>query len=191
VADDLVDDVRLGGVERLGRVADVLRGVEDAVGQRPVELEQRDEARGRVVLEAGQRPQPVGDLVELRHAVLRQAEGGLRLEVLTARVALVAAAQLAAHRPPDLVLGLEVLDPRDRRTGRPQRRRRGDLVATLAVRRIVEAGVLGPEMDDDAAVVLMGHRRVQLRFLEHLSPSDPAGREKEVTTRRGAWQAVA
>jgi hypothetical protein len=52
VADDLVNDVRLGRVERLRRVADVLRGVEDAVGQRAVELAQRDEPGRRVISEA-------------------------------------------------------------------------------------------------------------------------------------------
>ena len=45
VAHDLVDDVRLRRVERLGRVAHVLRRVEDALGERAVELAQPRRAR--------------------------------------------------------------------------------------------------------------------------------------------------
>ena len=80
MADDLVDDVRLGRVERLGRVADVLRRVEDAVAERAVELAQLDQAGRRVVARsrsAARRPR--GDLVELRDAVLGQRERRLGL----------------------------------------------------------------------------------------------------------------
>ena len=94
--DDLVDDVGLGRVERLGRVADVLGGVEHAVGQRPVELAQRHEPRRRVVAKARERLEPGGHLVELRDAVLRQPEARLRLEELAHGVALVLA--VAARR---------------------------------------------------------------------------------------------
>jgi hypothetical protein len=54
VADHLVDEVGLGRVERTGVVADVLRGVKDAVGERPVELVKADESGGGVVGKAGQ-----------------------------------------------------------------------------------------------------------------------------------------
>jgi hypothetical protein len=169
VPDDLVDDVGLGGVERLGRVADVLRRVEDAVGQRAVELAQRDEPRRAVVLEAGQRAQAGGDLAELRDVVLRQPEAGLALEVLAAGVLLVLVVQLAAHDAPDLVLGLGVVDARDRLAGRPGHRRRRDLVAALAVLGVVEPRVVLAEVDLDLAVLALGDRRVQLGFLEHRS----------------------
>jgi len=136
-------------------MADVLRGVEDAVGERAVELAQRDEPGGRVVLEAGERPQACGDLVELRDAVLGQGERGLRREELAARVPLVLRAQLARDGAPDLVLDAGVGDLRDRPAGRPQRGGGGDLVPALAVGRIVEARVLLAEMDDRLAVLVV------------------------------------
>ena len=55
VADHLVDEIRLRGVQRAGVMADVLGGVKDAVGQRAVELIEADQPRRRVVLKAGQR----------------------------------------------------------------------------------------------------------------------------------------
>jgi hypothetical protein len=168
VADDLVDDVRFGRVERLGRVADVLRGVKDAVGQGAVELAQGDEARGAAVLEARQRAQAVGDLAELRDVVLGQPQQCLALEVLPTGVRLVLVVQLAAHDPPDLVLGVGVVDVRDRLARRPRQRGGGDLVATRAVVGVVEAGMVLAEMDLDLAVIVLGDRRVELGFLEHL-----------------------
>src|SRR4051794_26856396 len=170
VADDLVDDVRLGRVERLGGMADVLRRVEDAMRERAVELAQRDEAGRRVVLEAGQRLQARRDLVELGHPVLGQRESGLRLEELAAGVLLVLRAQLAADRSPDLVLDVGVGDLRDRLAGRPARRRGRDLVAPLAVGGVVEARVLLAEVDDRRAVLALCDRRVQLCLFEHLAP---------------------
>src|SRR3954469_10003866 len=110
-----------GGTDRVGGVAHVLRGVEDALGKRAIELAQRDETRRRVVLEAGQRLQARGDLVELRDAVLGQPERGLGLEEVAAGVLRVLGAQLAAHGAPDLVLHVGVGDLRDRLAGRPER----------------------------------------------------------------------
>ena len=103
VADDLVDDVRLGRVERARRVAHVLGRVEQPVRQRPVELAQRHQPRRRRVVEARQRPQPVADQVEARHAVGRQVERGLRGEELVDRQLVVLGRQLARRpcaRPP-------------------------------------------------------------------------------------------
>ena len=54
VADDLVDDVRLGRVERQRRVAHVLGGVKRAIGERGVERAQVDEAGGRHVAPAAE-----------------------------------------------------------------------------------------------------------------------------------------
>ena len=51
VADDLVDDVGLRRVQRLRRVAQVLGGVEDGVGEGAVEVPQRGQAGDGVVAE--------------------------------------------------------------------------------------------------------------------------------------------
>ena len=55
VTEHLVQHVGLGGVERDRVVPDVLGGVEDPVGQRPVELGQLDQPGRGHVLEAGER----------------------------------------------------------------------------------------------------------------------------------------
>jgi hypothetical protein len=54
VADDLVDDVGLGGVERLAGVAQVLGRVEDPVAQRAVEVAQPDQAGGTDIRPTGE-----------------------------------------------------------------------------------------------------------------------------------------
>src|SRR5689334_13250514 len=144
--------------------------MEDAVGQRAVELAQRDEPGRAVVLEAGQRAQAVGHLAELRDVVLGQSQARLALEVLGAGVLLVLVVQLAADDAPDLVLGLGVVDVRDRLAGRPRHGRGGDLVATGAVIGVVEPRMVLAEVDLDLAVLVLRDRRVQLGLFEHLAP---------------------
>ena len=75
--------------------------------------------------------------------------------------------ELALDRAPDLLLGLGVVDPRDRLAAAPLERRGGDLVAALLVGRVGLAGVVVGEMDGDRAVVGLGDRRVELCLLEH------------------------
>ena len=126
VPDHLVDDVRLGRVERAARVAQVLRRVEDAVGERAVELVERHEPGRGVELEAGQRLQARGDLVELRHVVLGQRERRLRLAERADASRSCFGRELAADGAPDLVLGLRVRPPAGsaRPASRRARRRR-------------------------------------------------------------------
>src|SRR5262249_55038936 len=142
----------------------------DAVGQRAVELAQRDKAGRAVVLEAGQQAQAVNDLAELRDVVLEQAQALLALEVLATSVLLVLVVQLATDEGPDLVLCLGVVDVRDRLAGRPRHGGSGDLVATLAVLEIVEPRVVLAEMDLDLAVLTLRDGRVELGLLEHPLP---------------------
>jgi hypothetical protein len=199
VADDLVDDVRLGRVERRGRVTDVLGRVEDPVGEGAVELAQRDEPGSRAVLEARQRAQEVGHLVELRDAVARQPQPLDRLAVLAARVALVLDRELAADDAPDLVLLVGVFDVRDRQARRPRQGTRGDLVAPRAVAGVADTRVLLAEVDGDSPILGGRHGRVQLRLLEHptllacgLPQGCPPGRRfatsSGTTGRNGQWR---
>ena len=108
VAEHLVQDVGLRRVERHRVVPDVLGGVEDPVGQRPVELGQRDQPGGGHVAEPGQRAQQLVDLGELRDPGLGQAEPLLALQVGGTGQPLVQPVQLGADDAPDLVLGLGV-----------------------------------------------------------------------------------
>ena len=109
MADHLVDQV---GLRRVGgaRVADVLGRVEDAVGERAVELTERHKPGGGHVAEAGERLEPGADLLELRDVVPRQAERGVGVAEGAAGVALVLGPQLAADRAPDLLLVVGVVD---------------------------------------------------------------------------------
>ena len=152
VADHLVDQVGLGRVERRGRVADVLRRVE----RRGRRASRRTRRAGRA-----RRPARSGSPSAARAAALtssscgiavaRQVERGDRLAEGAARVALVLRARARGRpcaRPP--------ARPRCTRSaaagspGRPGQRGGGDLVAPLAVRGIVGAGVVVAEVDDHA-----------------------------------------
>ena len=97
VPDDLVHDVGLGRVERHRVVADVLRRPEVAVGQRAVEVEQADEAGGRVVGEAGQRGERRGDVGELRDVVGGQVAARRRRRARRGRPAARACARARAR----------------------------------------------------------------------------------------------
>ena len=142
MADDLVDDVGLGRVERLARVPQVLRGVEGARPEVGVELAQRHQPGGRAVAPAGQRLQPLGHLVQLRHVVGRQREGGLGREELRVRVLLVLGRELGRDQAPDALLLVGVVDRRHR-LARPVRQGcRGDVPAARPVGGIGEAGVV-------------------------------------------------
>ena len=175
--DHLVDDVRLGRVERAARMAQVLRRVEHAVGERAVELVERDEPGGGKELEAGERLQPRGDLVELGHVVGGQRERGLGLAERAAGEPLVLGRELAADGAPDLVLGLGVLHLRDRRARLPGERRGGDLVAAPAVLGVGGAGMVVGQVDLDA-VGPVGHRCVELTLFEHPPRSTRAARPR-------------
>jgi hypothetical protein len=176
VPDDLVDQVGLGRVQRLGGVADVLGRVELPRAERGEELAQRNEAGRRHVRPAGQRRQARGDLVELRDAVRRQAERRDRLAELARGVLRVLGGQLAAHRAPHLVLGVRVFDARDGVARPPVHGGGRDRVAPLPVGRIVEPGVVLAEVHDDPPVGAPRDRGVQLGFLEHdaMTPLCPA-----------------
>ena len=167
MADDLVDDVGLGGVERLARVPEVLGGVEGAAAQVGVELAQRHQPGGGAVAPAGERVQPLGDLVQLRHVVGGQREGGLGREELGVRVLLVLGCELGRHQAPDAVLLVGVLDGRHRLAGSVRERRGRDLAASGAVVGIGEAGVVLPQVHLHLTVGVGRHGRVELSFLEH------------------------
>ena len=102
------------------------------------------------------------------HVVLGQGERGLGLAERAAREALVLGRQLAAHRAPDLVLGVRVGDARHRRARAPGERGRGDLVAAPPVLRVAGAGMVVGQVDLDA-VGTLGDRCVELRLFEHPS----------------------
>ena len=179
VPDHLVHDVGLGRVERRARVAQVLRRVEDAVGERAVELLQRHEPGRGVEREPGQALQAGGHLVELRHAILGQRQRGLRVAERAAGEPVVLRGELAADGAPDLVLGLGVLDARHRHPRAPGERGGGDLVAPPAVLRVVCAGVVVGQMDLDP-VRALGHGCVELRLLEHgPAPYPRSGRDNK------------
>ena len=108
VPDDLVQDVRLGRVERHRVVPDVLRRVEDPVREGAVELQQGHQPGGGHVPEPRERAQELVHLDELRDAGLRKPQPLLALEVDGAGQALVQTMQLAADDPPHVVLGLGV-----------------------------------------------------------------------------------
>ena len=99
VADDLVDDVRLGCVQRDRGVANVLRRVKDAIGQRAVELHRarrgRRPARSAIRSAGATRS---ADLVEIRDVVGGERHALQRLAVLGHRVALVLAARAHGRR---------------------------------------------------------------------------------------------
>ena len=149
-----------GRVQRTRGVAKVLGGVEHAVGERAVELIERDEPGRGVVLESGQRAQPLRDLVELGDAVRGERQPGHRLPVLGARQPLVLGGELPADRAPYLLLLLGVIRVRDLLAGLPPERQRRDPVAPRAVLGIGEAGVVVCEVNGDAAVGVGGHRCV-------------------------------
>ena len=167
MAEHLVDDVGLWRVERLGRMTDVLGGVEEPVTEGGVELAQLDQTWRRDVAEAGQRPQLRGDLVELGNPVDRQAEALLGGQVLRVGAQPVLVGQLAADLPPDGGLAVGVVDPWQRLTGAPGDGARGDGVAARPVVGIGEAGMVRPEMHLDAAILVVRHRGVELSLFEH------------------------
>jgi len=185
VAEDLVDDVRLGGVEGHRRVPDVLGGVEDPLRERAVELAQWHEPGGGDVPEAGQRLQPLADEVEARQAVGRQVELLLPLEELADRELLVLRRELTADRAPDILLLIAVAHVRHGRARLPRERKRGDLVAALAVRGVVGAGVIAAQVDRDLAA-LGGYGRIELCLLEHVLECSTRERRMQVCTARAS-----
>jgi hypothetical protein len=188
VADDLVDEVRLGGVERGGAVAQVLRRVEQAVGERAVELVDAHDARGRDVAEARQLAHARRDLLELGDVVAGEVERHDGLVERAAGELLVLGGELAPHGAPDVVLGLRVVDAGRRCPGLPGQRGGGDLVAALLVGGVPRAGVGVGEVHGDRAVVGLRDRGVELGLLEHLRP--PRGR-RSTTVRSRAGRAPA
>ena len=173
---DLVEDVRLRRVERLRRVPQVLRRVEHAVRERPVEDVERHEPRGRVEPEAAERIEARADLVELRDAVGGQREGLLALQVAADREPLVLRRELAAHGLPDRVLGVGVVHLRHRVAGLPREGGGGDLVPAAAVRVVVRARVVVREVHGGLAVLVGGDGGVELSFFEHAIRSTPEAR---------------
>ena len=108
VADDLVDHIGFGCVKRHRMVANVLRGVENAVRQGAVELKERHQPGRRHVLEASKWPEHLVHLDELRNVILGKLESLLALQVRGAGKTLVQAVQLGADDAPDLLLGVGV-----------------------------------------------------------------------------------
>ena len=180
VPDHLVHDVRLGRVERRARVAQVLRRVEDAVGERAVELVERDEPGGGVEREAGQRlrgrrsPRRAAGRGPraARARPWRRGTRGRRGARAWARARGRRCARSRA-RPP--------CTPRAGSARRaPGQRGGGDLVAAAAVLGIVRAGVVVGQVDLDP-VRALGHGCVELRLLEH---ARGRMRARRATTRR-------
>ncbi len=146
---DLVDDVGLRRVQRLRRVAQVLGGVEDGVGEGAVEIAQRGQAGDGVVAERRERLEAAADLGELGDVVGGQAEFFLGLQERPAGVGVVERLQLAGDDPPHVVLDDRVVGPGDGVPGLPVDGQGGEVVAPLAVRGVPEPGVIGAEDDLD------------------------------------------
>ena len=157
VPDHLVDDVGLGCVQRLGRVPQVLGGVEDGAGEGAVEVPQRGQAGDRVVAECrlpfgGDRFEEAADLGELGDVVGRQAQLLLGLEERPAGVGVVEGLELAGDDPPHLVLGDGVVGPGDGVARLPVEGEGGQVVAPPAVVGVAEARVIGAEDDLDLSL---------------------------------------
>jgi hypothetical protein len=90
--------------------------------------------------------------------ICRQRERGGGVLELAARVLGVLGRELARHDAPHLVLGVRVLDPRDRLARLPGDGAGGDVVATRAVDGITRAGVVAGELDGDRPVLVLGDR---------------------------------
>ena len=144
--------------------------MEGSLGEAAVELLQGHEPGRGDVAPAGQGPHASGDLVEAGDVVGGQRNALLGLAVLAHGVALVLGGELAAHRPPHLVLLLGVVDPRRRLAGMPAQGGRGDLVAAASVLGIVGARVIVGEMNGHCAGIVGGDRRVELSLFVHLVP---------------------
>jgi hypothetical protein len=167
VADDLVDDVGLRRVQRDGRMADVLCGMEDPVSQGAIERVEGDEAGGGDVGPSGQPTDALGDLVERRYPVARERDPPERLAILGDGVAIVLGRELAPHGPPHLLLLVAVRNRRGGLPGVPGECRRRDLAAPRPIRRVVGARMIVGEVDGHGTVGPGGHRGVELGFLEH------------------------
>ena len=146
---------------------DVLRRVEDPVGQRSVELHQFDQPGRRHIAESGQRPEQLVHLDQLRDARFGQPETRLALQVDRAGQSLVQGVQLTADDPPHLVLVIGIRRGRRRGARLPLHRQRGECVTPGAILRVDRAGVVAAQVDGDATVVATGHGRIELCFLEH------------------------
>ena len=178
VAEHLVQHVGLRGVERDRVMPHVLGGVEDAVGQRAVEVQQRYEPGRRDVGEAGERAEEFVHLDQLRDPGLGKSEPLLALEVDGAGVPLVQSVQLGADHPPDLMLHVGVRGGRRWRTGLPGQGQGGQRVAPAPILRVHRAGMVVPQVNGDVAVTGCGHGRVQLGFFKHrMPPGCPDGAE--------------
>ena len=146
VAEELVDDVRLGGVHGLGVVPHVLRAVEG------LEREAREEVSG--VQEPGDRPDPpAGPLLdqrrhvlELRDNVLPEVEQLPVLVELGAGVGGVQGHEVPQGSAPRLDLVRGVLHAGDRLPDLVGVSQLHDLHAALLVVRVQEAGVLLAEL---------------------------------------------
>ena len=114
VADQLVDDVGLGCVERDRVVADVLRRAEGPLRQRPVEGAGRHQPGDRADAPAGQSVEPGRHLTELRHPVGREVEPIGTVPVGGDGEPLVQHRQLGRDRPPQGVLLRRVAHRLDR-----------------------------------------------------------------------------
>src|SRR4029453_667103 len=136
VADDFVDDVGLGCVERYGGVSNVLRGVEGAVGQGSVELKERHQPGRGHVLEAGERFEQLVHLDELWDLVLGKLESLFALQVSGAGETLVEVVKLGADNAPDLLLGVCVCRNWWVRAGLPVHGECGKSVASSPVLRV-------------------------------------------------------
>ena len=76
--------------------------------------------------------------------------------------------QLTAHRPPDALLLLGVVDVGDRLTRSPVERERGDVIAPSAVIGVGEARMILGQVHGDLTVGAGRDGRIELCFLEHL-----------------------
>lgn len=69
MAQQLMAHVRLGRVERLRMMADILRGMEDPEGKPIEEISRREQSHHRSQREAGAFLKEIGDILQLRDLV--------------------------------------------------------------------------------------------------------------------------
>lgn len=139
--------VWLGGVQGFARVADVLRGVEDAEGETSEEIAGTQETSNGAESESRAVPQEVRNVLQLGNVVLSVSavvhEQREDVVVFATRVSLVELREVVEDHAPRLDLALRVLDVGQRLPVAIVVGQVGKVLATGAVNGIRESRVIG------------------------------------------------
>ena len=148
MADEFVDHVRFGGVERAARVPDVLRGQENAIRQERQERPRGHETGNGEHAEPGQRPDAGVHVLELRNPGAVERYRVHTFEVLGAGEIPVPRIEKFPDVLPDGVLPVGVGDLRGRVSRDVGEGELGDGVPPGAIHRVPEAGMVGIERNE-------------------------------------------